>query len=158
MVIEKTDLRQQIFLHLDGLVVAPTAYYLKEKGVLDFILQNEKVSLTELTNHFNANEGNLNVGLRVLASQGFLNYSVDNQNDSIEVSVNNISEFAFSNFHIYEGVVKMLEETDFFTSVHIESTHIQKITFLFEKYKRNFDISFSNNDNELKIQQQILKH
>src|SRR5690606_35878741 len=119
--------------------------------------QNEKVGLTELTNQFKANEGYLNVGLRVLASQGFLNYSVDNQNDFIEVSVNNKSEFAFSNFHIYEDVVKLLEETDFFTSVHIESVHIQKITSLFEKYKRNFDISFSNNDDEIKIQQQILK-
>lgn len=158
MVIEKKDLRQEIFLHLDGLVTAPTAYHFKQKGILDFLLEKKKTNLKEIVDSFKANEGYLNVGLRVLASQGFLNYSIDNQNDSIEVSVNNKSEFAFSNFHIYEGVVKMLEETDFFTSVHIESTHIQKITSLFEKYKRNFDISFSNNDDEIKIQQQILKH
>lgn len=158
MVIEKTDLRQQIFLHLDGLAVAPTVYYLKQKGILDFLLKEQEVDLEVISKQFNANEGYLNVGLRVLASQGFLNYSVDNQNDSIQVSSNSKSKYAFSIFHLYEDVVKMLEETDFFTSVQIENIHINRISTLFEKYRNNFGIAFSENKNELAIQQQVLKH
>lgn len=158
MVIEKTDLRQQIFLHLDGLVVAPTAYLLKQKGILDFLLEKQKVELKELSNQFHANEGYLNVALRVLASQGFLKYTVNNQNDTIEIAITNKSEYAFSNFSLYKDVVKILEETDFFTAVQIESTHIGDISRLFEKYKQNFGIQLSENKEELAIQQQILKH
>lgn len=158
MVIQKTDLRQQIFLHLDGLVVAPTAYYLFQKGILDYLLQKESISLKELSNHFKANEGYLNVALRILASQGFLNYTIDNQKDEIGISINSKSEYAFSNFHLYEDVVKVLEQTDFFISVQIESTHIHKIANLFEKFRNNFGITFSDDNEELTIQQQILKH
>lgn len=158
MTVEKIDLRQQIFLHLDGLVVAPTAFHLKQNGILDFLLQHQKVNLNELTEQFKANEGYLNVGLRVLASQGFIDYFIDNQNDIVEVSVNSKSEFAFSNFVLYEDVVKMLKETDFFTSVQIDSEHIGRIASLFERFRNNFGISFSENKEELDIQKQILKH
>lgn len=137
MTVEKIDLRQQIFLHLDGLVVAPTAFHLKQNGILDFLLQHQKVNLNELTEQFKANEGYLNVGLRVLASQGFIDYFIDNQNDIVEVSVNSKSEFAFSNFVLYEDVVKMLKETDFFTSVQIDSEHIGRIASLFERFRNN---------------------
>ena len=35
---DKSLLRSQLFQHLDGLVTAPVAYALWEKGVLDFLL------------------------------------------------------------------------------------------------------------------------
>ena len=125
---------------------------------MDYLLQKESISLKELSNHFKANEGYLNVAFRILASQGFLNYTIDNQKDEIGISINSKSEYAFSNFHLYEEVVKVLEETDFFISVQIESTHIHKIANLFEKFRNNFGITFSDDNEELIIQQQILKH
>ena len=65
----KTELRAILFKHLDGIATAPVAFSLYRNGVLDFILQNKTVTLQQVTSHFNANEGYLNVGLRVLASQ-----------------------------------------------------------------------------------------
>ena len=37
---EKNKYREELFRHLDGIAIAPVAYLLKEKGILDFILKN----------------------------------------------------------------------------------------------------------------------
>ena len=79
---EKNKYRGELFRHLDGIAVAPVAYSLKEKGVLDLLLQKDSCQIEELATQFNANEGYLNVGLRMLASQGWLQYKVDNKNNS----------------------------------------------------------------------------
>jgi len=109
--IDKITLRSTIFKHLDGLVTAPVAYILHEKGVLSHILDKKEVTLTELTEHFKANEGYLNVGLRVLCSQGFLNYHIDHTADQIKFSINNKRAIAFSMFYLYEDVVDLLHFT-----------------------------------------------
>lgn len=74
---DKKDLRSVIFRHLDGIVTLPVLVTLKNADILQLISNNEKVTLNELANQFNANEGYLNVALRVLASQGFLKYQVE---------------------------------------------------------------------------------
>ena len=73
---QKKALRADLFRHLDGIVTAPTAFALHQKGVLTYILNEKSVKLKDLTNHFNANEGYLNVGLRILASQGWLKHEI----------------------------------------------------------------------------------
>ena len=80
---EKEQLRGTIFRQLDGIATATTAYTLHKKGVLDYILEHKKVILNELATNFKANEGYLNVALRVLCSQGWLIQHLDNANDSI---------------------------------------------------------------------------
>lgn len=107
--IDKSQLRSTIFRHLDGLAVAPVAISLKNKGILQYILDNKKVTLSELSSHFNANEGYLNVGLRVLGSQGFLDYNLDNASQEISISLNSKSEIAFSLFYLYKDVVELLQ-------------------------------------------------
>src|SRR3954469_3927 len=99
--IDKAILRSTIFRHLDGLVIAPIAFSLKKKGVLDFILEKKKTNLAVISAGFNSNEGYLNVALRALASQGFLDYEVDNATDEISVSVNEKSAIAFPLFDLY---------------------------------------------------------
>ena len=54
--IDKHNLRCTIFKHLDGLVTAPVAYALHQKGVLDYILERHHVTLAELTETFRAND------------------------------------------------------------------------------------------------------
>lgn len=68
---DKSQLRSTIFRHLDGLAVAPVAVALKNKGILQYILDHKKVSLASISSNFKSNEGYLNVGLRILGSQGF---------------------------------------------------------------------------------------
>ena len=49
---QKRAYRSDLFRHLDGIATAPTAYALKEKGVLDYLLERKEVLLSELTKKF----------------------------------------------------------------------------------------------------------
>jgi hypothetical protein len=158
MVNEKRELRQLIFRHLDGLVIAPVAFCLHKKGVLDILLQKEQITLAELVQLTNANEGYLNVALRNLASQGFIDYQVNTTSNVITVKTNSKSAYAFSLFPLYEDVVELLTTTDLFTSVEINTTSIEKLENVFQKYKNNFNLTFSNDSVEKEIQRQVLKH
>ena len=104
--LDKSLLRSTIFRHLDGLATAPVAVALHKKGVLDFIFENKEAPLAQLSNHFKANEGYLNVGLRVLASQGFLDYNINNETQEIKITINSKSEIAFSHFYLYDDVIE----------------------------------------------------
>ncbi len=156
--IEKTEQRQTIFSHLDGLVTAPVAYSLYQKGILDDLLIRETSSLKTLADKYNANEGYLNVALRTLASQGFINYTVNNATNEITVSTNDKSAFAFSLFPLYKEVVTLLQQTDLFTSVHIATQSLTQLETVFNKYKNHFGIVFSEDVHEKALQQQVLMH
>ena len=158
MISDKKELRQLIFRHLDGLVIAPVAFCLHKKGVLDILLQKKDITLAELVQLTKANEGYLNVALRNLASQGFIDYHVNTTSNVITVQTNAKSAYAFSLFPLYEDVVALLTETDIFTSVEINATSIERLEKVFKAYANNFNITFSNDTNEKEIQLQILKH
>jgi hypothetical protein len=74
--IDKKNLRSRLFRHLDGLAMAPIMVALHDHKVLDYIGSQHKVTLEELTQKFSVNEGYLNVGLRALCSQGFLEHEI----------------------------------------------------------------------------------
>lgn len=156
--IDKTTLRSTIFRHLDGLVTAPVAYALHKKGIPDFLLQKQNVSLAELVSEFKANEGYLNVALRVLCSQGFLDYNRDAASDEINFTVNANSQTAFSLFPHYKDVVELLEFSMQFHPRVFEEAPFEKLDAIFEKYKTNYGIVFSGDDSVSKIQNQVLKH
>ncbi|MBF4517845.1 class I SAM-dependent methyltransferase [Flavobacterium sp. ANB] len=155
---DKSQLRSSIFRHLDGLAVAPVAIALKNNGVLEFILNKKQIQLAELTTAFKANEGYLNVGLRILASQGFLDYEVDNGSQEIVISVNEKTETAFSLFHLYEDVVDLLKFSTQFHPRIFEDAPFEKLNLIFEKYKKNYGIEKSEDNLTNSIQDQILKH
>ncbi|KFF16946.1 class I SAM-dependent methyltransferase [Flavobacterium hydatis] len=156
--IDKSQLRSSIFRHLDGLAVAPVAIALKKNGVLEFILSKKQIQLAELTIAFKANEGYLNVGLRILASQGFLDYEVDNRTQEITISVNEKTEIAFSLFYLYEDVVELLHFSTQFHPRLFEDAPFEKLNLIFEKYKKNYGIESSEDNLTKSIQEQILKH
>ncbi len=150
------SLRSIIFKHLDGLVTAPVAFSLQKSRVLDFILDKKEVGLLELTTHFKANEGYLNVALRVLCSQGFLDYHI--HSDVIKFTVNKKSKTAFSYFYLYEDVVDLLQFSMQFHPRLFDEVPFEKLNTIFEKYKNNYGISFSDDALTNEIQHQILKH
>lgn len=156
--IDKSQLRSTIFRHLDGLAVAPVAIALQNKGVLNYILEQKTVTLKQLLSEFKANEGYLNVGLRILASQGFLNYDVDNSVQEITISINEKSPIAFSLFPLYEDVVDLLHFSGQFHPQVFEEEPFSKLNAIFEKYKTNYGIEYSQNSLEKEIQHQVLKH
>lgn len=156
--IDKASLRSTIFRHLDGLVTAPVAYSLHKKGILTFILDRKEASLKEITTHFSANEGYINVGLRVLCSQGFLQYHINNATDEIKFTITEKSKMAFSLFHLYEDVVDLLKFSIQFHPRLIEEAPFGRLQVIFEKYKRNYEVELSVDPLEKEIQQQILLH
>lgn len=105
---DKEQLRATIFTHLDGIATATTTFSLHKKGVLDFLLIQKKASLETLTHQFNANEGYLNVALRVLCAQGWLSQEIDNSKDTIHFEITDKSQEAFELAHLYEDAVKLL--------------------------------------------------
>jgi len=156
--INKNDLRSTIFRHLDGLATAPVAIALQNKGVLDYLLSKRSVALPELVSEFKANEGYLNVGLRILASQGFLDYVIDTEKDAITIAVNDKSEIAFAHFYLYQDVVDLLHFSAQFHPRLFEEEPFKKLNAIFEKYKKNYGIVFSDDALTNGIQHQILKH
>lgn len=71
---DKKELRSSIFRHLDGIVTAPVIHSLQKKEIIDFILNSKKITLKEISEKIESNEGYLNVALRIMASQGFIDY------------------------------------------------------------------------------------
>lgn len=155
---QKRIYRSDLFRHLDGIATAPTAYALFEKGVLKYILEEKEVLLTELAKKFNANEGYLNVGLHILSSQGWLDYQVDNEQNEVRYAINEQSEFAFSFCHLYKDVVELLKLSEKYHKRKFQREPFAVLERIFNKYRENYGIVFSENENEKRIQQQVLKH
>ena len=156
--IDNVSLRSTIFKHLDGLVTAPIAYALHNKGVLAYILERKEICLSELSSKFKTNEGYLNVALRELASQGFLDYYVNTKTDLIAFRINEKSEIAFSLFPLYKDVVDLLQSTTELRPKLFEGNAFNQMKLVFEKYQNNYGISFSEDILTNEMQRQILTH
>ncbi|GGI56252.1 class I SAM-dependent methyltransferase [Winogradskyella haliclonae] len=155
---QKASLRSKLFRHLDGIVISPTAYTLKEHGVTDYLLQNKAATLKELTTKFKANEGYLNIALRGLCSQGWLVQNVDNKNDAISYQTNEASEIAFNYFHLYKDVTDLLKMSENYHPRKFEIEPFLKLERIYNKYKTNYGIQLSKNELQRQIEEQILAH
>ena len=153
---DKAQLRQTIFRHLDGIATATSAYALHKKGVLDYLIKKQSCLLSELTEQFNANEGYLNVALRVLCSQGWLEQHIDNSANTITYTINSNSKHAYNLAPLYQDAVKLLSYTDHFaTDKTIGADAFIVLERVFNKVKANYDLNVSD---ETSIEYQVLKH
>ena len=84
---EKKKLRSILFRHLDGIAIIPTVHGLNEIGIIDFIKEHHDFSFTDLQSNFKTNDGYLNVALRLLASQGWLNRNIMIDGQEIDFSL-----------------------------------------------------------------------
>jgi SAM-dependent methyltransferase len=155
---EKSELRGKLFRHLDGIVTCPAAYELHHKGITTHLLKEKTCDLTDLSKAFKANEGYLNVALRTFASQGWLTYKVDNNSNSVIVSTNELSEIAFSHFHMYKEASELLKFSEKYSSRKFEIEPFRKLESLFNNYKNNFGVAISKDEKTSNIQHQILSH
>jgi len=155
---QKSLLRGRLFRHLDGIVIAPTAFALKKQGITDYLLQNKKATLKELTTKYKANEGYLNVALRGLCSQGWLIQNVDNQNNSVSYETNEVSAIAFKYFYLYEEVVDLLQLSENYHQRKFEIDLFLKLKSIYNNYKINYGIDLSENPSQRIIEEQILTH
>lgn len=152
---DKVQLRSVIFRHLDGIATASTTNALHKKGVLEYILKEKEVSLPKLTKKFNANEGYLNVALRILCSQGWLIQHLNNETDAVSYEINANSENAFNLAYLYDDAVQLLSYSVKFPEERIGLDAFSALERIFNNYKVNFGLTeFSANS----IEQQILTH
>ncbi len=155
---DKSYLRSLIFRHLDGLVVAPVLYNLAKKGVLHYIVEHKTMDLNQLSVDFQANEGYLNVALRILASQNMLEYSVDNENNRVEIRTNKYSDRAFTNIDIYNDLAHFLSSEEVLKQRDFSDEFCRKWIKLFDKYKTYLKSSDSSEIIEKHLHYQICKH
>jgi len=155
---EKRAYRSDLFRHLDGIVTAPTAYVLKIAGVLDFLLEEKKATIAVISKQFKANEGYLNVALRVLAAQGWLDYEIDNTTNTVVYSINKKSPIAFKLIELYKDVYELLILSGKFHPRRFERAPFERLTCIFERFKSSYGVKFSKDPETLLIQQQVLKH
>jgi len=151
-------LRSKLFRHLDGIVITPTAYSLKKQGIIAYLLLHKKVDLTALALKFNANEGYLNVALRCLCSQGWLEQHVDNHKNTITFETNDTSEIAFTHFYLYEEAVDLLKLSANYHPTKFMMAPFLKLESLYKKHKNNFGLALSENNLKRTVQEQILAH
>lgn len=155
---EKNQYREDLFRHLDGIAMAPVAYALKEKGVLDALLKEKNLSLTTITETFKANEGYLNVALRMLASQGWLEYDLNTASNEITVSINDDSEIAFSMAGMYKDVADFMKISEEFHPRNFELEQFTLLNRIFNKYMGDQYASPSQDKQEQRIAHQVKKH
>jgi len=155
---EKTKYREELFRHLDGIAVAPVAYSLKEKGVLDFLLKKDSYNLTEITEAHETNEGYLNIALRILASQGWLEYHVDNESSEVTISKNELSDIAFDRAAMYKDVVEFLKISEEFHPRHFNVEPFAVLNRIYKKYMSNAYAPSSEDATTKVVEMQIEKH
>jgi SAM-dependent methyltransferase len=152
---EKRELRSDLFRHLDGIAVAPTVFTLHEKGVLEFLQKEKKATLKDICSKFNANEGYMNVALRILSSQGWLIQELDNKSDTISYSTNDKSAEAFSIAHIYKDVDHLLKFSAKYPKRKFHSEPFKVLSNIMERYKDNYDLNPTDTSS---VTYQVLKH
>ncbi len=152
----KGKLRSELFRHLDGIVTIPTAHLLQTSGVLDYILERGTTTLESVTKEFSANEGYLNVALRVLASQGWLTYT--SANEEISISTNKRSEIAFKLIPHYADACELINISGHFHPRKFEEEPFNYLHKLFVKYKDGYGLHESDDPLINEIQNQILSH
>ena len=156
--IQKSEYRSELFRHLDGITVAPVAYALLKGGVFEQLLKEKELDLSRLSDQLSANEGYLNVGLRMMGSQGWLDYQVDNKTNSVSVAVNAKSQMAFERIERYGDVVSFLKNSETFHPRKVERDQYSELNRIFQKYMDgNYDAD-SREDEALQIEYQIKKH
>ncbi len=153
---DKSKLRSTIFRHLDGIATSTSAYILHQNDILNYILKHRKVDLKDLVEKFNANEGYLNVALRVLCSQGWLDQQLDNKTNTVSYVTNEKSVTAFKLVHLYEDAVNLLKYSDRFAEEKAISTDaFIVLERIFKKFETNFGLNISDEDS---VEYQIKKH
>jgi hypothetical protein len=157
----KKNYRADIFRHLDGIATAPTAFELHKSGILQYLSKNGSVKLSELVKQFHANEGYLNVALRVLCSQGWCRQTMLDDGKDIAFELTPAGKIALDYVPFYEKVVKFIPHAvkmeDYILKGFTPSA-FNELHQLFSEFRNRFGILPSTDAEELFVQEQVLMH
>jgi len=158
---QKKEFLSTIFRHLDGIATGPVAFALYQAGVLQHLADSDGADLLALTRQFKANEGYLNVALRVLCSQGWLVQTLNPDNDSVRVHLTSRGRIALRYVPLYEKAVKFIPyaiRMDDFVLNGFDAIGFATLRELLEGFYQQFDLLPSADPEEKAVQEQVLKH
>jgi SAM-dependent methyltransferase len=92
----------------------------------------------------------------VLSAQGWLDMSIID--DDVIYSVNDKSKIAFDHFYLYHDVSEFLKFSNDFHPRKFEIEPFLKLSKIYDKYEKSYDINLSDDETTLAIQKQILTH
>ena len=156
--INKGKLRGKLFRHLDGLVTAPVLIALYDADVISYITGKKQVNLQNLVKEFSANEGYMNVALRVLCSQGLLIQKQTSNGGDIQFSLTAKGAILFANVEVYKGAVALMKMSGNFHPRKFEIEPFQALNVLFNQFKNKFELNLIASKLECKVQEEILVH
>lgn len=143
---KKKILRALLFRHLDGIAVCPTVSALQLGGINEFMIKHTHFTFQELLNKFKTNGGYLNVALRLLASQGWLQREIIKDGEEINFKLTNKGGIIL---HQAEYYVEFCQHLPILINIdqHLFNSNIPKIkTDFVNLIKKLSDINIEYND------------
>ncbi len=125
-----SELRGRLFRHLDGIAITSTVSSLHQRGIIEFICEKNNFSIEDIFQNFPSNHGYMNVALRLLSAQGWLQREVDERNEHIHFEITTTGTEVFKFAHIYSEVEKLLNDIPQYR-YRLFSTH--------NTYSKNYD-------------------
>ena len=104
----KKYLRGILFRHLDGIALCSTISTLHNKGVAEHILDNPSFTIQQLLNEFKCNAGYLNVSLRLIASQGWLERKIVQDGENIKFQLTDKGQEFLSLLYHYDSFCQFI--------------------------------------------------
>lgn len=151
---DSKKLREQIFRHLDGFVTVPIALSLHQKGILNEILMREQIELDTIHEKYKTNKGYLNVAIRALASQGFIDYEINNSTQSIYIIKNKNTAQFIDNLHWYELLKELIISYDVEEFMGKDADGNHKIFRIIKEFIEKESSVFQPSE----LTQQMIKH
>lgn len=152
------ELRATIFQHLDGIVTAPTIHALEKRGVLSALRDDGVVHLEALSERFDANDGYLNVALRVLASQGWLEQKIEGPAERVAFALTDSGRIAFDNVHLYRDVVEFMHYSGGFHPRRFELEPFLMMEAVYARYRGRYGVTPPDDPSDRAVQEQIFAH
>ena len=154
---EKQISRGVLFRHLDGIAIGSTVATLYESKICEYMLNKPHFTFIEISNKFLSNDGYLNVSLRLLASQAWLDRKIIKDGEEIEFTLTTKGKNLLKMAHHYVPFVQYIP-----TLIKIDqflfSTEIQTKNNDFAKLITNLEHLKSNYDNSTKQEWELIKH
>jgi len=149
----KKKYRSNLFLYIDGIALIPAISFLKKYNILDQ-LDKETTDINDLNKQISSDSGYLAVLLRMLASQGYINFSngkynkryiKKNSRTKELISISNI----IKKFDINEIIEHSINLDNLLFNQKID-TGLQTYKKLFKTYTEILNTNYSNNNKYIK--------
>ena len=106
---KKNILIKRLFCHLEGIALIPTLSVFKQYGLIDQLLDRERISIESISKNSSIQKGYVNVGLNNLASLGALKKKIDSKDVNYTITEYGIDFFKHDYaFLFFQDIKKVL--------------------------------------------------